>query len=167
MELFSIGKINLNRDLQIVDELVGELHESELQFNPRTAQWKDIREVYLQHIAECLDECSGSFFIAEQDNRAIGFIFGYVDDRDNSNFEIGDGDDLYVSEGYVKKEYRKMGVYTALNQVFEDHYKNITIRRIYRFTLTNNTVMQNWLAKQGYSPVRILYEKWIGPVNRK
>ncbi|ASW76046.1 hypothetical protein IQ37_08620 [Chryseobacterium piperi] len=112
-------------------------------------------------MADCEEENDGTFLIAEVDGKAIGFLFGYIDEKDDSNFELGDADDLYVSEGYVKQEYRKHGIYTALNKAFETAYKDYNIRKIYRFTLCSNTTMQSWLAKQGYQPVRLLYEKWL------
>lgn len=158
---YSIKKIKITENLPIVDELVGELHVSEKEKNDKTADWSDIREHYLQFMAECEEENDGTFLIAEIDGKAIGFLFGYLDERDNSNFELGEGDDLYVSEGYVKKEYRKQGIYTALNKAFENTYADYHIRKIYRFTLCNNDTMQRWLASQGYRPVRIVYEKWI------
>lgn len=161
MKNFNIREISVLENLAIADELVGELHESELAFNPKTEHWENIKKQYLEHIIECIDECDGTFLIAEDDGKAIGFLFGYVEEKDNSNFESGEGDDLYVSEGYVKKEYRKHGVYTALNTFFEEKYKDKNIRRIFRYTLCNNETMKKWLEKQNYKPVRIVYEKWI------
>ncbi|AZB10158.1 GNAT family N-acetyltransferase [Chryseobacterium sp. G0162] len=158
---YSIKKIKITENLPIVDELVGELHISEKEMNNNTADWSQIRDNYLRFMAECEEENKGTFLIAETDGKAIGFLFGYVDEKDDSNFELGEGDDLYVSEGYVKKEYRKQGIYSALNKAFEEIYSDHTIRKIYRFTLCNNDTMQRWLASQGYRPVRIVYEKWL------
>ena len=159
---YQIRKIKISEHLPIVDELVGELHLSEREMNEHTANWKHIRKNYMRFMEDCEDENDGSFLIAEVNGKAIGFIFGYIDEKDNSNFELGDADDLYVSEGYVKKEYRKNGIYTALNKAFEKMYlEQYKIRKIYRFTLCNNETMQRWLASQGYQPVRLLYEKWI------
>jgi GNAT superfamily N-acetyltransferase len=106
---YSIKKIKIAENLPIVDELVGELHVSEKEMNDKTADWSQIRENYLRFMAECEEENDGTFLIAEIDGKAIGFLFGYIDEKDDSNFELGEGDDLYVSEGYVKKEYRKQG----------------------------------------------------------
>ena len=58
-------------------------------------------------------------------------------------------------------EYRRLGIYTALNQQFEKSYSSFKIRRILRYTLNVNTNMQHWLNKQGYTSVRIVYEKWF------
>ncbi|WP_300690919.1 GNAT family N-acetyltransferase [Chryseobacterium sp.] len=158
---YSIKKIKIAEHLPIVDELVGELHISEKEMNDKTADWSQIRENYLRFMTECEDENEGSFFIAEIEGRAIGFLFGYIDEKDDSNFELGDANDLYVSEGYVKKEYRKQGIYSALNKAFEEAYSNHNIRKIFRYTLCNNETMQRWLASQGYRPVRLVYEKWL------
>lgn len=158
---YIIRKISIKENPAIADELVGELHLSEKEMNPHTADWPQIRENYLRFMAECEEENDGSFLIAEKDRKAIGFIFGYLEEKDDSNFELGDADDLYVSEGYVKPEFRKHGIYTALNEAFEEMYKSYSIRRIYRFTLCSNTTMQSWLSKQGYRPVRMVYEKWL------
>ena len=158
---YIIKKIKISENLPIVDELVGELHISEIEMNEKTADWSLIRESYLRFMSDCEEENDGTFLIAEIEERAIGFIFGYIDEKDDSNFELGDADDLYVSEGYVKKEYRKHGIYSALNQAFEETYRDYNIRKIYRYTLYNNHTMQSWLDKQGYRPVRIVYEKWL------
>lgn len=158
---YSIKKIKISDHLPIVDELVGELHVSEKEMNDKTADWSQIRENYLNFMAECEEENEGSFLIAEMDGKAIGFLFGYIEEKDDSNFELGEGNDLYVSEGYVKKEYRKQGIYSALNKAFEAMYSHQNIRKIYRFTLCNNDTMQQWLASQGYRPVRLVYEKWL------
>ncbi|MCJ7933129.1 MAG: GNAT family N-acetyltransferase [Chryseobacterium sp.] len=159
--IYSIKKIKIAENLPIIDELVGELHLSEKDMNDKTADWAQIRSNYLRFMTACEDENNGTFLIAESDGKAIGFLFGYIDERDDSNFELGEGDDLYVSEGYVKKEYRKQGIYSTLNKAFENAYATYTIRKIYRYTLSNNDTMQRWLASQGYRPVRLVYEKWL------
>jgi ribosomal protein S18 acetylase RimI-like enzyme len=158
---FTIRKIKISDHLSIVDELVGELHVSEKEMNEKTADWSKIRKHYLRFMTDCEEENDGTFLIADVNGKAVGFLFGYIDEKDDSNFELGDADDLYVSEGYVKQEYRKLGIYSALNKAFEETYKDYNIRKIYRFTLCNNYTMQSWLDKQGYQPMRLLYEKWL------
>ena len=158
---YSIKKIKISEHLPIVDELVGELHISEKEMNDKTADWPHIRDHYLNFMMECEEENDGTFLIASIDEKPVGFLFGYIDEKDDSNFELGDADDLYVSEGYIKQEYRKQGIYSALNKAFEETYKEYNIRKIYRYTLCNNEIMQRWLAHQGYQPVRLVYEKWL------
>ncbi len=159
-------RINI-RSLDIIAErstaatLLAALHESEQALNRHTAAWTAIGQQYLDYIAECINEYDGLFLLAEAEGKPIGFIFGYIETQDESNFEEGDGDDLYVSEGFVEPAYRKQGVYSLLNQAFEQHYSSFKLRRIFRYTLVNNEPMHYWLQKQGYQPIRVVYEKWL------
>jgi ribosomal protein S18 acetylase RimI-like enzyme len=156
-----IKQIDIVQNRSIVEELVGALHVSELELNPKTARWSDIKDEYLQHMMECENEANGKFFLATTNELLIGFIFGYVEEKGNSNFEIGDGDDLYISEGYVLESFRNQGVYRKLNEAFIESYTNIKLRRIIRYTLSNNKKMQQWLEHKGYNAVRVVYEKWL------
>ena len=138
-----IIQIAIKNNLTIVDELVGALHVSEHSLNSKTANWIDIKKEYLQYMMECENEADGKFFVANDHDKAIGFIFGFVENKDNSNFEIGEGNDLYISEGYVNEAYRNVGVYGKLNNAFVESYSNQPIRRIIRYTLNNNKTMQH------------------------
>ncbi|MBS1777104.1 MAG: GNAT family N-acetyltransferase [Bacteroidetes bacterium] len=114
MKPLNIRPLQFPEEIVLADEMLKALHTSEQTLNPNTAKWEDISTSYLQHVQECMNECEGIFLVAEIDKEAVGFIFGYIDEPDNSNFERGSGSDLYVSEGFVKPECRKMGIYTAL-----------------------------------------------------
>ncbi len=161
MHLINIRPLDIVTERQTAAVLLAALHESEQTLNRRTADWKGIENQYLDYIAECIREYQGRFLLAETGGAAIGFIFGYIEKQDNSNFETGTGDDLYVSEGFVDPAYRKLGIYARLNQAFEAHYLSFDLRRIFRYTLVNNEPMHHWLPQQGYQPVRIVYEKWL------
>ncbi len=156
-----INQIGIKDNLSIVDELVGALHASELSLNIKTANWEDIKDEYLRYMIECEEEAEGKFFVAKDLYKTIGFIFGFIENKDNSNFEIGSGDDLYISEGFVKVEYRNLGVYSKLNNAFIESFSKQPIRRIIRYTLNNNKTMQHWLENKGYRVVRLVYEKWL------
>lgn len=156
-----ILQILIKDNLTIVDELVGALHVSELSLNIKTANWNYIKKDYLQYMMECEEEADGKFFVAYEQQKAIGFIFGFVEVKDNSNFEIGEGNDLYISEGYVNETYRNLGVYGKLNNAFVESYSKQPIRRIIRYTLSNNKTMQHWLENKGFNAVRLVYEKWL------
>jgi ribosomal protein S18 acetylase RimI-like enzyme len=94
-------------------------------------------------------------------NRPAGFIFGYVEDQDDSRIEVYEGKELYVSDGYVAAELRGRGMYKKLNRELERIYFEKGIRRICRFTLVNNTKSRSFLDKEGYVVTRLLYEKWL------
>jgi ribosomal protein S18 acetylase RimI-like enzyme len=84
-------------------------------------------------------------FLATTNKLLIGFIFGYAEEKGNSNFETGDGDDLYIFEGYVIESFRNQAVNRKLNEAFIESYTNIKPRIIIRYTLCSNKKMRQWL----------------------
>jgi len=143
--------------------MLKELHISELEFFPKTAAWEDIQADYMQHVISTQEENDGTCLLASKDGEPAGFIFAYVEEPDESRIEDYTGDTLYVSDGYVAPAFRRMGIYRQLNDALEAIYIQKGIRRIVRYTLSNNRRMQQFLASQQYEPVRIVYEKWLTP----
>lgn len=144
-----------------IDMLMRGLHDSEQEQFNKAARWDDIRESYMQHVIDTQKEYDGTCLVAYVNEKAAGFIFGYDEEQDDSRIETYTGHELYVSDGYVLPQYRRMGVYRQLNNALEQHYINKGIRKITRFTLVSNVRMQQFLEEEGYKPVRLLYEKWL------
>lgn len=156
-----IRPLDIKKEWEILDELLWDLHKSEKEMNPRTATWPVIRDRYFEYLDDCIKDNEGVVLVAEVEGKVAGFIFGYLDEPDGGDFGGGNGDDLYVSDGFVKPEFENMNVYGMLNEAFENHFKKFAVRRIYRYTLVENENMNKWLKKQGYDPIRIVYEKWL------
>ena len=144
-----------------ISAMMLELHKHEHSLFDKTAAWSEIEDSYMKHIIKMQDECEGTCLIAYINNVPSGFIFGYVEDQDDSRIEVYLGKELYVSDGYVAKEARGNKVYTTLNQELERIYIEKGIRRICRYTLVNNTRMRMFLEKEEYMVTRFLYEKWL------
>ncbi|MER3465086.1 MAG: hypothetical protein C4329_12405 [Chitinophagaceae bacterium] len=156
-----IKEIIIREHYQIIADFMKGLHESEYSFFDKTAAWKDIEESYMRHIIEMQEECEGTCLVVFENEYPIGFIFGYVEEQDDSRIEAYEGDELYISDGYVLPTYRKQGIYKRMNEQLEQKYIAQGIKRITRFTLVNNEPMKHFLASSGYQPTRILFEKWL------
>jgi GNAT superfamily N-acetyltransferase len=141
--------------------LMSELQLSEQSLFNKSAQWNEIEQNYINHLISMQQECEGTCFVTYIDKEPIGFIFGYVEEEDESRIEISFGKELYISDGYVKPLYRKQGIYKRMNALIEHKYVEKGVRRITRFTLVNNEPMKNFLTGAGYSATRILFEKWL------
>lgn len=159
--LVNIKPIQVKDHYELVEKMMRGLHDSELELFDKAEQWDNISESYMRHVISCQEENEGTFLVAYIGDEATGFIFGYIEEQDDSRIEVYTGDELYVSDGYVHPSYRKLGIYRKLNAALEDVYIAKGIRRITRFTLTSNTRMQKLLESEGYSATRIVYEKWL------
>lgn len=161
--MITITPIRIKEHYALLAAMMKELHLSELAFFPQTAVWEDIQDNYMQHVISTQEENDGTCLLAAKDGEPAGFIFAYVEEPDESRIEAYTGNTLYVSDGYVAPAFRRMGIYRQLNDALEAIYLQKGIRRIVRYTLSNNFRMQQFLASQQYEPVRIVYEKWLTP----
>lgn len=137
------------------------LHEHEYILFDKTASWDDIEESYMRHCITMQEECDGLCLVAYVEQKPVGFIFGYIEEQDDSRIEVYKDRELYVSDGFVDKEYRRHGIYSRLNKAIEEHYIGKGVKRIVRFTRVNNTRMREFMEKEGYAITRLLYEKWL------
>ncbi len=156
-----IKAVRITEHYEIISKMMHELHLNEHSLFNKTASWQDIDTNYMRHIIKMQEEQEGLFLIAYKEGNAVGFIFGYIEEQDDSRIEIYEGKELYVSDGYVAKEHRRNGIYTKLNTILEHHYKSMGVKRMVRFTLINNTGMRQFLEGNGYNITRLMYEKWL------
>jgi ribosomal protein S18 acetylase RimI-like enzyme len=151
----------ISEHYEVMSGLMHLLHLHEHSLHEKTARWDSIEISYMRHVIKMQEECEGLCLLAYVNKVPVGFIFGYVEDQDDSRIEIHMGKELYVSDGFVKEEFRRLGIYSMLNSVLEKHYTDKGIKRIIRFTLVNNTGMRQFLEGEEYVVTRLLYEKWL------
>jgi GNAT superfamily N-acetyltransferase len=156
-----IRAVKIAEHYDVISKMMHELHLNEYSLFEKTASWQDIETHYMQHVITMQDEQDGLCLVAYLGDEPVGFIFGWVEDQDNSRTEVYTGRELYVSDGFVEAKHRRQGIYHALNEKLEQHYVALGIRRITRFTLVRNTGMRMFLDNEGYFVTRLLYEKWL------
>lgn len=161
MEKIEIQSVRIAEHYQVISGLMHLLHLHEHSLHNKTAAWADIEDSYMRHVIKMQEECEGLCLVAYVNSIPVGFIFGYVEEQDDSRIEIHEGKELYISDGFVSEEYRRMGIYRMLNAQLEQHYIDQGITRIIRFTLVNNTNMRQFLDDEEYVVTRLLYEKWL------
>ena len=156
-----IKEVKIAEEYALIAGFMHNLHKHEHGLFDKTANWADIEKTYMAHVVTMQEECAGLCLVAYADGVAAGFIFGYLEEQDDSRIEIYEGKELYVSDGYIADQFRRQGIYHKLNEYMEKHFLAIGVKRITRFTLINNTGMRRLLEDQGYFVTRLLYEKWI------
>ena len=161
MDTLSIVPVSIAAEYKVISQLMRELHEHEFLLYDKTAAWDDIETSYMRHATDMQEEYDGLCLVAYVDGKPVGFIFGYMEEQDDSRIEVYTGKELYVSDGYVSAEYRRHGIYKQLNEKLEQHYIALGVKRITRFTRVNNTRMIKFMEQQGYEVTRLLFEKWL------
>ncbi len=161
MHHITIKEVSVREHYRTLAGFMHELHKNEHNLFDKTAQWPDIETSYMRHIIAMQEECEGLCLIAYHNDSPAGFLFGFLEEQDDSRFEIYEGKQLYISDGYIDPKYRRQGIYHQLNTYIENYFISRGIKRITRLTLVNNTGMRSLLENEGYAATRLLYEKWI------
>lgn len=161
MDNIEIRAVEVKKHYATISAMMRGLHENERIMNNRTAYWDDIEASYMRHVQQMQEESEGLCLVAYESDVPLGFIFGYVEEEDDSRFEEYTGRVLYVSDGFVYPEHRRRGIYARLNKQLETHFVESGVKRIYRLALVGNESMRHFLAADNYTPTRILYEKWL------
>ena len=115
----------------------------------------------MRHVITMQEENEGLCLVAFKGAEPLGFMFGYLEEQDDSRIEVYTGKELYISDGFVYPDYRRQGIYHKLNQRMENHYITLGVRRLTRFTHVSNTGMRQFLENEGYMITRLMYEKWL------
>ena len=97
----TIESINIADHFQSVSQLMKLLHENEREMFDKTALWVDIEQNYMRHCIAMQKDCEGTFLMAYVEAEAVGFIFGYIEEQDDSRTETYTGRELYISDGFV------------------------------------------------------------------
>ncbi len=156
-----IRQVRIAEEYEMIDRFMHELHKHEYILFDKTAVWADIQQGYMRHVISMQEEFEGVCLVAYADGVPAGFMFGYVEDQDDSRTEVYEGRELYVSDGYVGEAFRRMGIYRKLNEHLEHLFISDGVKRITRFTMVNNVRMRQFLEEEGYMVTRLLYEKWV------
>src|SRR3569833_404751 len=98
-----IKPVTISERYEEISIMMRELHKHEHSLFDKTAAWTDIETSYMRHIIKTQEENEGTCLVAYLDGQPTGFIFGYVEDQDDSRIEVFMGRELYVSDGYVAK----------------------------------------------------------------
>ncbi len=121
----------------------------------------DFEEISIEDRVKLLEDRfnadKGLIVVAEVDEKIVGFIsmtimncFMVVSSVKN----IG-----YIEAGYVKPQYRRLGITKKLESIVVEFLKEKKIRYLELFTLLNNEPANKSWSNLGYSPFRLQWRK--------
>lgn len=99
----------------------------------------------------------GLVVVAEVDGNIVGFVSMTII---NCFMIVSSIKDIgYIEAGYVKPDYRRLGITRKLENMVEDFLKEKGIRYLELFTLMNNDIANNSWSKLGFTPFRQQWRK--------
>ncbi len=119
-------------EAQLSDELIAVLIAL-------SADWEDENSTYGYRKNDRDDIEGNRIFLAEQDNKLVGYLFGKEEKSERAGSIMADGTPYFeIEELYVLPEYRSRGIGKALFKFVEQELKKQGIEFIMLSTATKN-----------------------------
>jgi len=136
-------------DLPFLKDLVYQMHERLRPFDTYLPPANHIIDDYFGYLIDTSIATSGTFFVAEADDRIVGYLclFGLVSPPEPDQYP-----DKYsaVADIYVLTEYEDRGIGTALMLRAEDHARANGAKKIELNVLAENRDAVEFYRRLGY-----------------
>lgn len=143
-------------DYNQIVELYNELYDIEKVFDINLSKTYIISDKQKNIIEKRIKSRKEIFLIAEENEKIIGLIDGYILDNNHHIEKVG-----YLDHLCVKKDYRKLGIAKKLIDDFSIKMKNKKVGYIKLNAFENNIPAINLYKKLGFKEYSILYQKKI------
>lgn len=116
----------------------------------------DAKEIFRAFAKRTIHSKNGIIMVAVQGENIVGYLLGFL----QKNVPVFKGDLVaYISDIFVKEEYRSMGIATAMNDRFEEWLKSKGISTSTLQVITTNDIASKLYRKWGYGDIFITMRK--------
>ncbi|HDD46502.1 MAG TPA: GNAT family N-acetyltransferase [Candidatus Aenigmarchaeota archaeon] len=145
-------------DLEELFNIWLELVEEEKRYDKDMKGIGELREIYGRYIRSFLTRARHVVFVALDGSRIIGFVAGKII-RAPVVYEYGERG--YISEVFVKPEYRNKGIGSMLIKEIIAWFKKNGVRRVLLDSYAKNKAAMNFYKKFGFEEYFINMKKNI------
>lgn len=143
-------------DYNQIIKLYNELYDTEKVFDINLSKTYDISDKQRIKIEKRIKSRKEIFLVAEDKEKIIGLIDGYILDNNHHIEKVG-----YLDHLCVKKGYRNLGVANKLIDDFSVKMKNKNVSYLKLNAFENNIPAINLYKKLGFKEYSIFYQKKI------
>lgn len=143
-------------DYDEIVELYKELYDAEKIFDENLTNIYNVSEKQKEEIQKRIKSRKEIFLVAEEDNKIIGLIDGYIIDNSNHIEKVG-----YLDHLCVNKNYRKLGIGENLIEEFSNKMKSKNVTYLKLNAFEKNLPAIALYKKLGFEEYSIYYTKKI------
>lgn len=143
-------------DYDKIIELYKELYDAEKIFDKNLSSTYNVSEKQKEEIQKRIKSRKEIFLVAEEDDKIIGLIDGYIIDNSNHIEKVG-----YLDHLCVNKKYRKLRIGENLIQEFSNKMKNKNVTYLKLNAFEKNLPAIALYEKLGFEEYSIYYMKKI------
>lgn len=143
-------------DYDKIIELYKELYDAEKIFDKNLSSTYNVSEKQKEEIQKRIKSRKEIFLAAEEDDKIIGLIDGYIIDNSSHIEKVG-----YLDHLCVNKKYRKLGIGENLIKEFSNKMKNKNVTYLKLNAFEKNLPAIALYEKLGFEEYSIYYMKKI------
>ncbi len=143
-------------DYDKIIEFYKELYDAEKIFDKNLSSTYNVSEKQKEEIQKRIKSRKEIFLVAEEDDKIIGLIDGYIIDNSNHIEKVG-----YLDHLCVNKKYRKLGIGENLIKEFSNKMKNKNVTYLKLNAFEKNLPAIALYEKLGFEEYSIYYMKKI------
>lgn len=143
-------------DYDKIIELYKELYDAEKIFDKNLSSTYNVSEKQKEEIQKRIKSRKEIFLVAEEDDKIIGLIDGYIIDNSNHIEKVG-----YLDHLCVNKKYRKLGIGENLIEEFSNKMKSKNVTYLKLNAFEKNLPAIALYEKLGFEEYSIYYMKKI------
>ena len=141
-------------DYDKIIELYKELYDAEKIFDKNLSSTYNVSEKQKEEIQKRIKSRKEIFLVAEEDDKIIGLIDGYIIDNSNHIEKVG-----YLDHLCVNKKYRKLGIGENLIEEFSNKMKSKNVTYLKLNAFEKNLPAIALYEKLGFEEYSIYYMK--------
>lgn len=149
-------------DLAALRRLVVALHEAMRALDPSLPPAGEIIDAYFRHLVESSDTSDGTFYVAEADDRLVGYVcvFGRVAPSDPDEPPEASS---FVADLFVEPGVQGLGVGKRLMETAEARARSLGVTQVDLKVLATNRQALAFYRTLGYQPRIVELRKAIAP----
>lgn len=154
-------------DLPAVTEFVAAIQEHERAVAPDLKPGDEIGPGYAEMLLRAVADRNGLILLAREREGAVGFVCAWIDADDDPLLRDDARAHAYVSDLYVRDEWRRNGVGRMLLHAIEAAMRERGCRRIRICSKAGNLAALQCYAALGYEPYEVILSKTVEPGRRE
>ncbi|HEU5114243.1 MAG TPA: GNAT family N-acetyltransferase [Candidatus Paceibacterota bacterium] len=144
----------------LIDSTI-DLQEIERSLSSTRRPGIDMAKDYLGEVLDNVEKNQGAIFVAEYQNKPIGFIACFIVQDDDVIMTKEANLYGYISDAYVSKEFRGEGIFARLEEKASVHLKNLGMKSVCINVVAANERAYKAYLKAGYKPEEIKLRKTL------
>ena len=146
-------------EVEKIRELLLEARKVDRKFDFALKEPEEIVDKLIEWMKRRLTSPNAFLFVALNEQRPIGYVFGWIERKSKNYWKVWKHG--YICDIFVKKEFRRKGIGSALLEKAEEWFKRKEIEMIVSEVYAENAVSLNFHRARSFEEYYVMMRKFV------